>query len=51
MYKQSRPNCPALALLLQGLSGICRIFHNEKLFRIYLLFKPAVFFYKPESVE
>ncbi|CAL1297495.1 unnamed protein product [Larinioides sclopetarius] len=38
-------------VLLQGLGGICRIFRDEKLFRIYLLFKPAVFFYKPESVE
>ncbi|GIX84691.1 cytochrome P450 4V2 [Caerostris extrusa] len=38
-------------VLLQALHGFCRLFDKERIFRIYLFFTPAVFFYKPETVE
>ncbi|GFT66202.1 uncharacterized protein TNCV_650431 [Trichonephila clavipes] len=51
IYKQSRPEAPPLCLALQGVTGVCRNVFKERLFCIYVLFKPLIFFYKPETVE
>ncbi|GFQ78084.1 cytochrome P450 4V2 [Trichonephila clavata] len=51
LYKQSRPEVPPLCLILLGITGVCRIAAKQKLFCIYVLFKPFIIFFKPETVE
>ncbi|GFS48652.1 cytochrome P450 4C1 [Nephila pilipes] len=51
IYKQSRPDVPPFCLVLQAVTGFCRVAIKEKIFCLYLLFKPFIFFYKPETVE
>ncbi|GFS48647.1 cytochrome P450 4V2 [Nephila pilipes] len=51
IYKQSRPDVPPFCLILQAVFGYCRVVIKEKIFCVYLLYKPLVFFYKPETVE
>ncbi|GFT96043.1 cytochrome P450 4c3 [Nephila pilipes] len=51
IYKQSQPDVPPFCLILQAVFGYCRVVIKEKIFYLYLLFKPFVFFYKPETVE
>ncbi|GFY61360.1 cytochrome P450 4C1, partial [Trichonephila inaurata madagascariensis] len=46
-----RPEAPPLCLALQGVTGVCRAVFKEKLCCIYVLFKPFILFYKPETVE
>ncbi|GBO03893.1 hypothetical protein AVEN_217432-1 [Araneus ventricosus] len=49
--KQSSPACPALALGLQWVWAHCLLYGKTGLWRATLLFKPAIVFYKPETVE
>ncbi|XP_055952938.1 cytochrome P450 4C1-like [Argiope bruennichi] len=50
-YKQSTPNCPPLALIFQWLWGLCLLYGTKGVMRGTLLFKQAIVFYKPETVQ
>ncbi|XP_055952933.1 cytochrome P450 4C1-like isoform X2 [Argiope bruennichi] len=50
-YKQSTPNCPPLALILQWLWALCLLYGTKGVMRGTLLFKQGILFYKPETVQ
>ncbi|GFU26999.1 uncharacterized protein NPIL_115731 [Nephila pilipes] len=51
IYRQSRPDAPAFCLILQAAFGYSRVVIKEKIFCLYVLFKPFVIFHKPETAE
>ncbi|KAF8770896.1 Cytochrome P450 4V2 like protein [Argiope bruennichi] len=51
VYKQSTPNCPALALGLQWVWCLCLLYGQKGLLGGTVLYKPGMMFYKPETVE
>ncbi|GFT24492.1 cytochrome P450 4C1 [Nephila pilipes] len=51
IYRQSRPDVPAFCLILQAIFGYIRVVIKEKIFCLYIFFKPFVLFYKPETAE
>ncbi|GFT08350.1 cytochrome P450 4c3 [Nephila pilipes] len=51
VYRQSQPDVPAFCLILQAVFGYIRVVIKEKIFCLYIFFKPFVLFYKPETAE
>ncbi|KAF8770891.1 hypothetical protein HNY73_018368 [Argiope bruennichi] len=51
VYNNCIATCPALCGGLQAIMGLCLIYGRNGLFRILILFKPCVVFFKAEAVE
>ncbi|XP_054713200.1 cytochrome P450 4V2-like [Uloborus diversus] len=50
-YKKRKDNIHPLCIILQSVCGLCLMFERYRICRIWLLSRPIVFFYKPETIE
>ncbi|XP_055953328.1 cytochrome P450 4c3-like isoform X2 [Argiope bruennichi] len=51
IYNNCIATCPALCGGLQAIMGLCLIYGKNGLFRLLMLYKPCVIFFKAEAVE